>query len=267
MSSSHYSVENPVILDIPIMSMEKYDSIINTHRRPYIYEVKTNEGTKATILGVNHTNDPDATVIKLIEKIWSENKPDVALLEGKTWFTFTWLQNPIKEYGESGKVALLAKKYGIDFYSWEPSREDEVNLLLRKYPADKLAVFYTLRPYLAKVRRGEIANPDAGVMDFIQSRTDVEGLKGMISGPEDIDTIWNEDYAGTDWRTFVDPQNMYPPGFMFDIFNDVNLTRDEHMIQIILECLGKGKNVFITMGVSHAPRIEAALKYHASRLK
>ena len=265
-SPPHYKVDKQIELEVPVMSMADYEAIIQTHRRPYTFSLMALNGSKATVVGVEHINDPGASSMDTVRTLWQDTDPDVALVEGKMGFLFTWIQNPISTYGESGLTASLAKKSGTSLYTWEPSKKDEVALLLKKFPADHLAVFYTLRPYLAKVRNGEIDQPNSQVLKYIDSRTNVDGLRGVIKRPEDIDKIWNKAYPQLNWRTYVDPQNMYPPGFMFDVFNASNLARDEHMIRIILSCLEEKKNVFITMGSSHAPRIEKTLRHHVVKI-
>lgn len=266
LSPPHYKIQKRIGLEVPVMSMADYEAIIQTHRRPYTFSLMAQNGAKATIVGVEHLSDSEASSMDTVRMLWQGTDPDVALVEGKMGFLCSWVQNPISTYGESGLTASLAKNSGTSLYTWEPSKKDEVTLLLKKFPADQLAVFYTLRPYLAKVRNGEIIQPNTQILEYINSRTDVDGLRDVIKGPEDIDAIWNQAYPQLDWRTYVDSQNMYPPGFMFDVFNASNHARDEHMIQIILSCLEEKKNVFVTMGASHAPRIEKTLRHHVGKI-
>ena len=155
-SPSYYKVSSYVALQEPIMDMKAYEEIWKTHRRPYIYSVKSNTGGQVTIAGVQHINDPSHFQFDTIKKFWEEKKPNVALVEGRMGFMFTWFMNPIKKYGESGLVSSLAKRDNVDLYTWEPTRKDEIPILLKKHSADKIAVFYSFRAYFSNQKKRKI---------------------------------------------------------------------------------------------------------------
>ena len=129
-------------------------------------------------------------------------------------------------------------------------------MLLKKYTKKQLALFYSLRPFFGK----NYKDPDTKIQKFIDSRTDHDGIRNVFQSPQDLDSEWRVYYPNQDWRTYSNKKGLMPKGIMSEIWNSSNLARDEHMIQIILELLEKNKNVFITMGSSHAPRIEESLK-------
>ena len=258
-SPSYYKTEKTQVLETPIMDMTVYmDSLINIHRRPYIFTVESPKGGKVIILGVEHINDPSNAQFDSIKHFWGLNKPTVALVEGKLGFYMKWLHNPIELYGESGLTAELAKSNGADLYTWEPSREDEIDLLIKKYPAQKLAMFYSLRPFFGIPVEERASNPEDKLQDLIVERTDKKHLKNTLKSWKDIDSIWQRDFPDSDWKTFNSGYGY--PGYFHDIWNSSNLARDEHMVNIIIELVQKGETVFVTMGSSHAPRIEETLK-------
>ncbi|MCD2260938.1 hypothetical protein [Psychroserpens luteolus] len=257
-SPSFYKTTKQHTLETPVMDMVEYKSIINEHRRPYIYEVASKNKGKVIVVGVEHINDPSNAQFDSIRHYWDMYKPDIALVEGRMGFLFKWLQDPIKHYGESGLTSDLAKRDNVNLYTWEPARADEIELMIKKYPAEQLAMFYALRPFYGTPKEERLNNPEEVLQQLIEERTDYEHLRHSITSWKDVDSIWKQDFPGDDWR---DHSSAYGwPGYFQDIWNSSNLSRDEHMIHIILEQIDQGNTVFVTMGSSHAPRIENTLK-------
>lgn len=257
-SPSYFKTSQVHTLEVPIMNMTTYmDSIINTHRRPYIYSLNTENAGKVIIVGVAHTNDPNNSQFDSIRKYWKNNKPSVALVEGRLGFYIKWLQNPIKQYGESGLTSELAKRDGADLYSWEPTRDDEIDMLIKKYSGLKLAMFYSLRPFFGIPIEERENNPEDILQSLIEERTNKKHLVNTINSWKDIDSIWQADFPDKDWR--IHNSGYGYPGYLHDIWNSSNLARDQHMINIIIELVQEGETVFVTMGSSHAPRIEKSL--------
>ncbi|WP_299226228.1 hypothetical protein [uncultured Psychroserpens sp.] len=257
-SPSFYKIEKQYTLNTPVMDMEEYMNMVSLHRRPYIYSVKSKTKGQVIVLGVEHINDPKNAQFDSIRQYWDAYQPDIALVEGRMGFFFKWTQDPIETYGESGLTASLAKSSNAELYTWEPDRTDEIELLIKKHPAEKLAMFYALRPFFGSSKEERLTNPEAKLQELIDERTDYDYLRHTITSWKDIDSIWQQDFPDLDWRTYS--TNYGWPGYFHDIWNSSNLSRDEHMIHIILEQIEKNKTVFVTMGSSHAPRIEKALK-------
>ena len=259
-SPPHYKVNNSVKLEEPIMDMKTYETIWQTHRRPYIFSVKSKQGGEVHVLGVEHVGDPNHPQCETIRNVWYEKKPTVALVEGKLGFLFTWIQNPIEKYGEGGLTSSLAKNDDVDIYSWEPTRNDEIELLKQKYPVEKIALFYSFRPYFSNMRHGKPSNPEEKLQEYLDDRTDYNYIRDIYSSWEELDSIWSNDFPELAWRDYSDEIG-WPEGYLFDIANDSNLARDEHLIQTIVELVRNGEIVFATVGSSHAPRIEKSLKF------
>ena len=243
------------MLTTPIMDMESYMKVVNEHRRPYIYTIDAESGGKAVILGVEHKNDPKLSQFDSIRWYWEQHKPTVALVEGRLGFFLKWVQDPIKTYGESGLTAMLAKTDDVDLYTWEPSREDEIELLIQTHSAKKLAMFYALRPFFQLPDNEKNENQ---LQALIDERTNYKALENSITSWQQVDSIWKVNFPELNWRTYNSGYGY--PGYLHDIWNDSNLARDKHMVNIIAEEVKQGQTVFVTMGASHAPRIEQALK-------
>ena len=254
-SPSYYKTEKQVKLSEPIMDMEAYMEIINDHRRPYIFTINSKSGGKVIVVGTDHINDPNHHQFDSIRHYWDKHQPTFALVEGRLGFFFSWIHHPIEAYGESGLTSMLAKKHNVDLYTWEPSREDEIKMLLKKHSAKRLAMFYSLRPFFQLPKNEKNKNH---LQALIEERTNYESLENSISRWQEIDSIWKVDFPQLNWKTYNSGYGY--PGYLHNIWNDSNLARDKHMIDIISEQVKKGKTVFITMGASHAPRIEHALK-------
>ncbi len=123
-----YEIQHNTELKEPIMDMKDYEQIWQTHRRPYCYSINSTSGGEVHILGVEHVTNENHPQFDTIRNLWNETKPTVALVEGRLGFLFTWFQNPIEKYGEGGLVSQLAKKNGVNLFTWEPTREDEIEI-------------------------------------------------------------------------------------------------------------------------------------------
>ena len=256
----YYEVKNFVPIEVPIMDMDEYKQISATHRRPYHYKIETKEGGKVYIVGVDHTKNPKDPQLDTIRAIWNQFDADVALVEGRVGNLFLWLQNPVAELGEGGLVTYMANKAAIDVYTWEPPRESEIKLLQQQFPVKQIAMFYAFRPYFSNMRYGKPDNPEEKLQDYLESRTDYDGIRGLYATWEELDMVWQRDFPDYDWRNHSSG-NGWPKGYLHDIWNASNNARDEYMIQIILDLVGDGKKVLVTMGSSHAPRIEQTLQF------
>jgi hypothetical protein len=255
----YYEIEQETELTVPVMDMKAYDGIINTHRRPYIFTITTPGGGAVCIMGVDHTKNPEDRGVDSIRHYWSAFDADVALVEGRVGNLFTWLQDPLEALGEGGLVTSLANSKGVDLYSWEPQRQDEIDYLLVRYSPEEIAMFYTFRPYFSNMRYQTYPDPEAALQRYLGDRTDYPGIEGVFTSWEQLDAKWKADHPGIEWRDFG-AGHSFPGGYLFEIGNAINIMRDEHMIMSIVDLMRKGRRVFVTMGASHAPRIEETLR-------
>lgn len=255
-SPSYYKVQDSTALLAPIVDMKDYDP---RHPRPYCYTLSSQTGGKVYILGIDHTKDPEDSQLDTIINKWDQANPTVALIEGRLGFLFSWFQDPVVMHGEGGLVAKLVKQNGIPLYSWEPTREDEIELLLKQFPAEQLVMFYTFRPYFSNMRHGKPEIPEEQLQEYLESRTAYAQIRGIYSSWKELDSIWQIDFPHIEWRDYSDEYG-WPEGYLSEIANQSNLARDHHLVQSVLDLVQKGETVFVTMGSSHAPRIEEALR-------
>lgn len=258
-SPGYYAVAAERDFRHPVMSMREYSRHIG-HVRPYIYRLGSGKA-EVYVLGIDHTIDPNDAQIDSIEEAWRKFQPDVLLVEGRLGFLFSGFQDPVKVYGEGGKAVSLAKRDKVKFYTWEPQKQDEVNMMLKRFPPKQVAMFYSLRPYLSNFRFGKPGDPDAKLKSYIDSRTDYDGIRGEITSVAEIDSLWTTDFSQQkDWRDSTDEYG-WPAGYLSEMAAYSNELRDIHMLNTILEMLQQEKKVFITMGSSHAFRIKETLQW------
>ncbi len=109
------------------------------------------------------------------------------------------------------------------------------------------------------MRHGISEFPEKKLQGYLESRTDYKHIRGVYQSWEELDSIWDKDFPEIEWRNYSD-ENGWPKGYLYDLWNSSNLSRDYHLVQIIFELVKKGETVFVTVGASHAPRIEKTLR-------
>jgi hypothetical protein len=138
-------------------------------------------------------------------------------------------------------------------------REVEVAAQLRRFPRERVALYYVLRPYVSARRFGRPTDPDAEVESVREERTSWPGLEGTLPDVAAIDAVWRRDFAGLpDWRDTSDERGW--PGYLEEIADAANDLRDEHLARVLLELAARGERVFAVAGSSHAVRVEPPLR-------
>jgi len=243
----------------PLLTNEEYSSLVDSHPRPYIVELETQNGGALLLYGSEHTQDQNDPQIADIQTRWNNFHPTIALVESRLGFLIQGLQNPVENYGEMGWVFSLARKDDISTFTWEMPRELEIQYVLEKYPKEQVALFYILRPYFSNFRYGKPDNPNAIAAGYISERNDYPGIENLITSVEQIDAIWQRDFPNeADWRDTSDQFGL--PGYLGEIASHSNAARDEHFVRVIIDLVQKGERVFAIAGSSHAVKLEPALQ-------
>lgn len=243
--------------DTEVLTMKEYDTLVETHRRPYVYVVKSEARGSVLVFGSEHTKDPNNRQLKDIEEQWKKFKPTIALIEGRLGFLIKPFMNPVNAYGESGWVVNLAKRDNIKFYSWEPL-VDSVNATMKKrYTAEQLALSRILNPYFSNLRFGKPALPERYVEEVLDRAAEFD-VQEKFKSHKDVDAYWELYFPnGPDWRDVSDQWGL--PGYLGEVADDRNLIRNIHLSCIILDLINKGERIFVIAGSSHAVCIEPAL--------
>jgi len=257
-SPDYYSEYGTIELAAPLFTSEEYGALVDTHPRPYIVEIETQDGGALLFYGSEHTQDPNDPQIADIQTRWNNFQPTLALVESRLGFFVQGFQNPVQEYGEMGWAFSLARKDKVQIYTWEIPREREIQYALEEYPKEQVALFYILRPYFSNFRFGKPENPDAVAEGYIRERIDYPGIENVIGSVEQIDAIWERDFPDeADWRDTSDLFGL--PGYLGEIAARTNEARDEHFVRVIIDLVQKGERVFAIAGSSHAVKLEPAL--------
>lgn len=259
-----YHPVNRVTLAPPVMTLEEYTSsgLISRHPRPYVYTIESRNTRGAVLVfGAEHTFDPNHKQFPAMKENWDRFNPTTALVEGNLDLILTWFFNPVKASGEGGYTQELAKSKGIKIYSWEPGIEAEMDAILEKYDPFHVAVFYCLRPYQNRWDQFSKAGQDSKMAHLIADRAQYKTLRGTLTSVEQVDSLWKADFPSLpSWRSYKHPANGWPDGMLKQIAEETNMVRDVNMCRAIIELVNKGERVFISMGASHAPRIEGTLR-------
>jgi hypothetical protein len=260
-SPPHFLDYGSIELAAPIMTSDEYDRVIATHARPYIVELTVEpEGDGHVLLyGAGHTMDPADPQIADLRRRWEDFEPTVALVEGRPGAPLAALWDPVEQFGEAGLVYSLARQHSVPLYSWELPLATEVEHALAHHAARRVALFYVLRPYFSNYRHGKPDDPDAFVEEYRRKRTRIAGLDGTLESVADIDAVWKRDFADKpDWRETSDAYGL--PGYLHEVWKTSNAVRDEHFARVIIHHVRAGERVFAVAGLSHAVKLEPALR-------
>jgi hypothetical protein len=257
----HYEVLSTIELEAPTMTPDGYGAVIDTHARPFVYEIEAESprGTGAVLIyGAEHTKNPDDPQVAAIATRWETFAPTTALVESDLGMMFPAFMDPVETFGEVGAVHALARDAGIPTYTWEPPDDVLVaSLKGQGFTAREVALRVMLGPYFSNLRHGRPENPESFVEEFRAERTRWAGLEDTFATVDEIDAEWRKRFPdGPDWREVSDQYGL--PGFLGEM--DANQARDEHFARVVIDLTRKGERVFAICGSSHAVKLEPALR-------
>lgn len=259
------SVKKPASAPTGLMSFEEY--VKTPHRVPYILELASGKG-RLVYFGARHTYDPNDPQLARIEKLWLMLEPDLAFFEGADPEN---IPAPVKTReevvrgGEPGFVLFLASRDGVPVKTLEPSRRDEIALLLEKYSAEEVKVFYVLRqvPEFKSGQHDEtIESYTRNVLGWLSLSPELKGAPRTIAELKASSARLFPQLA--DWReapqTWFDPAVSPPLTYLNHISRQLSEFRDRHMLVLLTEQVAQGKRVFAAVGASHVVMQERALR-------
>ena len=251
-SPKYYTLNKVIVSRDSITPFASYH-LIAGHPRPYIIE-----GKNFVIMGAQHTRDPQHPEIATIESKWKSLNPTVALVEGRLGFLMPGVMDPVKELGEGGKVAELAKESGVPLYNWDLSKDVLAEQLKTKFNAEQIALYQILNPYFSKLRFGKPGSPEKAIEEYLHRAQFVQ-QEDNIKTPADIDRIWKKYFpAGPDWRETSDETDL--PGYLADIMAYTNDLRNRQLVAVVKELTSKQERVFLISGSSHAACVAPAFQ-------
>jgi hypothetical protein len=253
----YYVDVRTVPLPVPIMTGDAYSKVINTHPRPYIVEIEGMPRGAVLLYGATHTKDPQDSQIRDVRNRWARFRPTIALCESRLGVLFPGLMDPVKTFSEPGAVHALARKDGIPTYTWEPPSEVQVAALLTNFSREQVALRFILAPYFSNLRFGKPDNPEAFVEEIRGKRSRWSGIENVFASVNEIQAAWIRHFPnGPDWKDVSDEFGL--PGFLAKM--DTNRVRDEHFARVIVAMAQKGERIFAVAGLSHAVKLDAALR-------
>ena len=221
---------------------------------PYILEIQPEGDGSLIYYGASHSADPEHPQISDITSRWLKFKPTVALYEGRSrGFFYGALIEPFAGLSEPALVHKLANQDRVPLHTLEPEYADEVAQLLKLFTAEQVGLYFFNRVYSSE--SGGNAN-EALALELLQKRTDVEGLRGVLSGVDDLDHVWQRDFPDeSDWRV-----NRGEQGYLAEISVESRRIRGEHMVRILIHLVNQGHRVFAVVGSGHVIRQEWNLR-------
>ena len=254
------SVEAPALDLTAHPSFRTWDEHAEIYARgvfPYTLKIEDPASGGALLyMGVQHSTDPENPQFVQLRREWAGFAPTVALNEGRSRY-FRWTSGLIGGISDPKLAYILARRSDIPIYSIEPSYKDEVALLLEKWPAEVVACFFSTRVICAE-SGGDPARAEAKAAGLLAKRTDVDGLRGALTGVAELDRVWRELVPdGPDWRTL---SNIDSVSAMRRVGDDSREVRGRHMVRAIAGLVSQGERVVAVVGASHVIRHEPTLR-------
>lgn len=233
---------------------------------PYFYKI-TKGKQILYFLGFKHTFDPYDQIFKKLHQYWEEflretsNDDAIVLQEGGKRPVLENEEEAILRGGESHLMAYLATQQGIFYDSPEPTDQEEIESLLKKFTKEEI-FYYFIASVVDQWHRG--VKKRLGLEDYLElffSRYKKE------SGWEDFDFTLDhfiEIHNQTHNHKF-DPDNkmcFYVTANPSEsaVADVASRFRDEHILSEILKYWNQGKSIFVVYGSGHAIKLEKAIK-------
>ncbi|XUU59622.1 hypothetical protein ACRAQ6_08510 [Erythrobacter sp. HA6-11] len=240
--------------EFSLLSWSDYRERAADYDLPIILEAEAGQGA-FLFFGAEHSNDPSHPQFARLEEAFARFAPTAVIVEGRQGPLFAPFMDPIETYGESGALTQLARGEGAKAYIWELERDEEVALLQDKFSEEQVAIYLLMRPFPGGASQSEAEGSLSAIIDDRKGRP---GINGVIGSLEQFDAAWDRNLlSGEDWREL---NGVYgAPGFLGEMFEYGNDIRDQHMLNIVRELLEQDERVMVTMGWSHAVRVEPAM--------
>jgi hypothetical protein len=246
--------------DTGLMSYDEYAKA--PYSSPYVVEIQAGEGA-LLYFGAQHINDPKHSQVTEIEKQWRQFHPTLAFNEGGEPPVMKSVEEAVSRIGEAGLTRFLAARDKVPVRSLEPSRADEVAMLLKTYTPEQVKVFYALRqvPQFYRSKRDETI--ETYVDHALKMLTSLPGLEGSPRNLAELEKscLWLSPKL-PEWRKA--PQSWFNPLDSQAYTNQLSrLTgefRDLHMVKLLVDEVKQGKKVFAVVGFSHVVMQERMLR-------
>lgn len=225
--------------------------------------------SKLEYMGVEHTTDPAHPELAEMERRWNAFKPAVAYFEGPKRPLPPTRDEVVRLTGESGFVRFLAARDGVPVVSLEPSPVDELAYVNQRFPAEQVALFYTLRE-AARLRERQKQTPEqiaAKIDELLAKVAALPGVTTPFRTSADVAAAYAKYWTSpAHWweapQAWFDP--LKPSSATGGIFtNEINAAsshfRNVHMVVKLAAAAKQGKT-FAAVGRNHVMAQGAALR-------
>jgi hypothetical protein len=242
-----------------ILSYKQYASI--QHKSPYVLEFKAGAGA-LLLYGAEHTGDPKDPQIADIERRWAAFHPTVAYNEGGNPPTLHDPEEAVHKYAEAGFLRYLAGRDQVPVATFEPSFDDEISNLLKRYSPEQLKTFYVLRQ-VTEARRLQSSTPlDDRIQGWLSDYLPAHGLKNPPNTLAELTTACKRLFPELpDWHKVS--EDWFDPTqsghYTNELANDSGMFRDQYIFRLLVARARRGDRVFAVIGASHVVVQEPAL--------
>jgi hypothetical protein len=243
-----------------LMSYDEYAKA--RHPYPYVVEIQAGEGA-LLYFGAQHINDPKHSQVTEIEKQWRQFHPALAFNEGGDPPVAQSVEEAVGRFGEPGLTRFLAARDKVPIRSLEPSRADEVAMLLKTYTPEQVKVFYALRQVPQFYRSKHDETIETYVDHALKRLTGIPGLEGPPRNSAELEKscLWLSPRL-REWREA--PQSWFNPLESQSYTNQLSRLagefRNRHMVKLLVDEVKQGKKVFAVVGISHVVMQEGMLR-------
>jgi hypothetical protein len=220
--------------------------------------------------GAEHSSDPNHPQFAEIEKSWNAVKPTLAFYEGPNRPIAATREETTKQAGESGFVRFLAARDGVPLMSLEPSPQDEVKFILKKFSLEQTALFFILREAARLRERRKMAEPEirAAITQLLARVAQAKIFESPFTNLDEVEAAYKRHWKNpSEWwqapMAWFDPlKSSAETGGIFT--NEINQMssgyRNVNMYTVLSAAALEGKKVFAVVGRNHVPMQAEALR-------
>lgn len=242
-----------------LMTYKEYDAIPE-HDIPYIFSVARDDQI-LLYFGAEHQTDiahPQFNILKNKFELFLQNKSNkkIVFVEGGLGKFYEDVSVATATEGEPGFISYLAKENNIQVYSPEPSSDDEIGALLKKFKEEEIVYYYMSR-VIAQFNRQNIHKDLYEYIDRITGKELQSSLFTRTYNSHDLSELHSAIFGSqidlTDHDFFSEISNpLINKSIVNRIAEESGYIRDYFIINKIKGYWKDGFSIFIVYGYTHA---------------
>lgn len=253
-----------------VLDYVKVGKMMDTVQTPYVIDVAGKEGKRIVFIGCVHEADSTHPQYGVIEKYFSNLKPQVVFNEGGQMadsIHYATVNEAIRKDGETAVLKYYADKAGVKMLNGDMDARTEFALTLEKQPKEDLYLYYVIERIAIPYHYG--AYPHESFESVFNRVIEKHFIKNgfPLSATEKELRYFKDLYKQKTGQEFeVTDFDLEA----FDYINDnckycavgrvSKMTRDSVLLSKIDAALNQYDRVMITFGHGHALAVEPALK-------